>query len=324
MNIRRPRGWEIKASEATPESVFLSRRKLVVGGGLVAGTALAGLALSSGTEVRADAPDPSASLYPAKHNDKYKLDRDITPEKVSANYNNFYEYGMTKDINAAAQALKIRPWSVKIDGLVEKPREVAIDDLLKAMPLEERLYRHRCVEAWGMAVPWTGFPFKALLDYAKPLSSAKYIEMQTFLDPKMAPGQRSPFFPWPYVEGVTMAEAANELAFLVTGAYGKPLEKSYGPPLRLALPWKYGFKSIKSIVRFSFTAERPVGTWQKLQSDEYGFWANVNPQVPHPRWSQAMEDVLGTYDRRPTLLFNGYTDYVAYLYKDLQNERLYA
>jgi sulfoxide reductase catalytic subunit YedY len=324
MHIRRPRGWEIKASETTPESVFFNRRNVVVGGGLLAGGALLGIGLSSGSTVMAEPADPSAALYPVKHNDKYKLDRDITPEKINANYNNFYEYGTTKDINAAAQALKTRPWSVKIDGLVEKPKEVAIDDLLKAMPLEERLYRHRCVEAWGMAVPWSGFAFRALLDYAKPLSSAKYVEMQTFLDPKMAPGQRMPFFPWPYVEGLTMAEAANELAFLVTGAYGKPLGKSFGAPLRLAVPWKYGFKSIKSIVGFTFTAERPVGMWEKLQSSEYGFWANVNPEVPHPRWSQAMEDVLGTYDRRPTLLFNGYGDYVAALYKDLQNERLYA
>jgi sulfoxide reductase catalytic subunit YedY len=272
----------------------------------------------------AEAADPGASLYPAKHNDLFKLDRDITPEKVNANYNNFYEYGSTKEIASAAQALKPRPWMVKIDGMVEKPMEIAIDDLLKAMPLEERLYRHRCVEAWGMAIPWTGFPFKALIDFAKPLGSAKFVEMQTFLDPKMAPGQRMPFYPWPYVEGLTMAEAANELTFLVTGAYGKPLAKPFGAPLRLAVPWKYGFKSIKSIVRISFTDKRPVGMWEKLQATEYGFWANVNPEVPHPRWSQAMEDVLGTYDRRPTLLFNGYGDYVAGLYKDLQGERLYA
>ena len=175
-----------------------------------------------------------------------------------------------------------------------------------------------------MAIPWSGFPFAKLVELAKPLSSAKYVRMETFHDPAMAPGQRSPQYPWPYVEGLTMAEATNELTFLVTGAYGKPVSKQQGAPLRLAVPWKYGFKSIKSIVRFSFTDQRPRGLWEALQPAEYGFWANVNPKVPHPRWSQADEELIGRFERRPTLLFNGYGDQVAHLYKGLENERLYA
>ena len=176
-----------------------------------------------------------------------------------------------------------------------------------------------------MAVPWSGFPLAKLVELAKPLSSATYVRMETFMDPSVAPGQKVRLYPWPYVEGVTMAEATNELAFLVTGAYGKPVAKSMGAPLRLAVPWKYGFKSIKSIVRFTFTDQRPKSYWEALQASEYGFWANVNPQVPHPRWSQATEEVLGSGGKRvPTLLFNGYAEYVADMYKGLEKERLWA
>jgi len=319
MNIIRRRGWEIPESNATPEHLFFSRRAFMAATG--ASLATAAFPAAAGAS---DVSDPSAALYPLKRNPKYTLDRDVTPEKVNLAYNNFYEYGTSKDIAKAAQQLRIRPWTVKIDGMVEKPREIAIDDLLKAMPLEERLYRHRCVEAWGMAVPWSGFPMAELVKYASPLASAKYIKMETFMDPKMAPGQRAAWFPWPYVEGLTMAEATNELTFLVTGAYGKPVAKQMGAPLRLAVPWKYGFKSIKSIVRFTFTDQRPKGLWEALQASEYGFWANVNPEVAHPRWSQATEEVLGTGDRRPTLLFNGYGEFVADLYKGLEKERLWA
>ena len=199
--------------------------------------------------------------------------------------------------------------------MVEKPLTIDFDDLLKRVGLEERLYRHRCVEAWSMAVPWTGFPMAALVDLARPLGSAKYVRMETFMDPKTAPEQKKFFYPWPYVEGLTMEEARNELAFLVTGMYGKPVPKQDGAPLRLAVPWKYGFKSVKSIVRFEFTDKRPVSYWEKLQASEYGFWANVNPAVPHPRWSQATERVLGTDERRPTLIWNGYGEFVADIYK---------
>ncbi len=189
------------------------------------------------------------SLYPVKRNEKYTLDRPVTDEKINTNYNNFYEFSSTKTVARAAQALKLRPWTIKLDGMVEKEQTIDIDDLIKKVTLEERLYRHRCVEAWSMAIPWSGFPMAKLVEMAKPLSSAKYVRMETFLDKAMAPEQRKTYYPWPYIEGLTMAEATNELTFMVTGAYGKPVPKQMGAPIRLAVPWKYGFKSIKSIVQ---------------------------------------------------------------------------
>ncbi len=269
--------------------------------------------------------DPSASLYPAQRNMRYRLDRDISDEKVATTYNNFYEFGSSKNIWQAAQKLPIRPWQIRIDGMVEQERTVDIDDLLKVLALEERLYRHRCVEAWAMAVPWTGIPMKAFVDWARPLSSAKYLLMETFNRPDVAPGMKAVWYPWPYVEGLTIEEATNELALLGTGVYGKPLPKQMGAPIRLVVPWKYGFKSIKSIVRFTFTDQRPKSFWEEIQGSEYGFWANVNPKVSHPRWSQATEELIGTSGKRvPTQLFNGYADFVAHLYGDKQNERLWA
>jgi sulfoxide reductase catalytic subunit YedY len=320
MLIRKRRGWEVAESAATAEAVFRDRRRLLKG--LAAGPILAGLGRLA-PALAADA-DPSAGLYPAKRSARYSLDRALTDEKDSTTYNNFYEFGTDKSIWRDAQALKVRPWTIKIDGMVEKPLTLDIDDLLKKISLEERLYRHRCVEGWSMAVPWTGFPMAALVDFARPLGSAKYVRMETFLDPATAPEQKKFFYPWPYVEGLTMAEARNDLAFLVTGMYGKPVPKQDGAPLRLALPWKYGFKSVKSIVRFEFTDKRPKSYWEQLQSSEYGFWANVNPEVPHPRWSQATERVLGTNERRPTLIWNGYGEFVADLYKGLEKERLFV
>ena len=323
MLVKSKRGWEIPERLAIPESLFLKRRELVkamgLGAILVASPALSSRALAAETPEA----DPSAGLYPVKRNPKYMLDRPVTDEKLSTTYNNFYEYGTDKDIYGDAQKLKLRPWTVTIDGMVDKPITIDIDDLLKKMPLEERLYRHRCVEAWSMAVPWSGFPLKALVDMAKPAGGAKYLRMETFMDAKMAPGQNMFMYPWPYVEGVTMEEANNEMAFLVTGMYGHPLPKQDGAPLRMALPWKYGFKSVKSIVKFSFTDKRPRTFWEDLQESEYGFWANVNPAVPHPRWSQATERVLGD-GRVPTQIWNGYGEFVAHLYDNLKNERLFA
>jgi sulfoxide reductase catalytic subunit YedY len=322
MLVIRRRGWEIPEHRATPERLFLSRREVIAAGGAATLALVPQLARAQRI---ADLPDPTRDLYPANRNEKYVLDRPLTDEDVNANYNNFYEFNSTKQVARQAQALPLRPWTVKIDGMVEKPQEIGIDDLIRKMPLEERLYRMRCVEAWSMTIPWSGFPFAKLVEFAKPLSGAKYVRMETFLNPKIAPGQRQTWYPWPYVEGLTMAEATNELAFLVTGAYGKPIVKQHGAPLRLAVPWKYGFKSIKSIVRFTFTDQRPKGLWEALQSSEYGFWANVNPQVDHPRWSQATEEILGAGGKRvPTLLFNGYGEYVADIYKGLESERLWA
>ena len=322
MNVIRRRGWEIPESQATPEHVFLNRRAFL---STAAGAAALSLSpqLASAQRV-ADLPDPTQSLYPIKRNEKFVLDRPLTDEKINANYNNFYEFGTSKSVAKPAQALKLRPWTVKLDGMVEKPIEIGLDDLLKQMPLEERLYRHRCVEAWSMTIPWSGFPMAKLVELAKPLSSAKYVRMETFLDPSVAPGQKQTWHPWPYVEGLTVAEATNELAFLAIGAYGKPMAKQHGAPIRLAVPWKYGFKHIKSVVRFSFVDKQPKSYWEHLQASEYGFWANVNPEVPHPRWSQATEELIGLNERRPTLLFNGYAEYVADLYKGLEKERLWA
>lgn len=324
MLIKKIHGWEIPEHLVTPESVFLNRRQFV--SALGAGAAATGIGLGP---ARAEA-DPSAGLYPVSTNPLFKdAGREVTRKEVNITYNNFYEFGTSKSISSAAQRLKIRPWEIKIDGEVEKPFTIAFDDLLKKVQLEERVYRHRCVEAWSMVVPWSGFPLRQLVELAKPLSSAGFVRFETFNDPEMAPGQKPSLFglggglPWPYVEGVTMAEARNDLTFMATGAYGTPVPRSMGAPIRLHLPWKYGFKSIKSIVRISFTKERPIGFWEQLQSKEYGFWANVNPEVAHPRWSQASERVLGTNERIPTQLFNGYGEFVADLYKDLQGEVLY-
>ncbi|NYZ16744.1 protein-methionine-sulfoxide reductase catalytic subunit MsrP [Azospirillum sp. RWY-5-1] len=321
MLIRRNRGWELPERAATPESVWMGRRALLAGAGA---TILAGGLLPKGA-LAADAPaDPSAGLYPVARNAAFTLDRAVTDESLATTYNNFVEFGSQKSIWRAAQKLPVRPWAVVIDGMVEQPVTVDIDQLLARMPLEERLYRHRCVEAWAMAVPWSGFPLKALLDMAKPLSSARYVRMETFKNDKVASGQKQFWYPWPYVEGLTVAEAANELAFIATGLYGKPIPPQNGAPLRLVLPWKYGFKSIKSIARITLTDQRPVSFWESIQASEYGFWANVNPDVPHPRWSQKTERLLGSDARVPTQLFNGYGAYVADLYKGLEGEKLYV
>jgi methionine sulfoxide reductase catalytic subunit len=320
--IKVKRGWEMRESAATPEALFLDRRRLVQAMGL---GALVAAAEGFGLPALAAAgppPDPSAGIYPVKRSEHYTLDRPITDEKLSTHYNNFYEFTEDKDVDA--DALPLRPWTVAIDGMVEKPMTLDIDDILKRMPLEERLYRHRCVEAWSMAVPWSGFPLKSLVELAKPLGSAKYVRMETFKNPKVAPGQKQFWYPWPYVEGLTIAEATNDMAFMVTGAYGKPLPKQNGAPLRLATPWKYGFKSVKSIVKLTFTDKRPDTFWEHLQASEYGFWANVNPEVPHPRWSQATERVLGTDEQRPTLIWNGYGEFVAAMYDGIKGERLFV
>ncbi len=322
MNVIRRRGWEIPESWLTPEHLFLNRRSVLAGAGALALSP--GAALAQRVTDLDKIADPTANLYPAKRNEKYLLDRPITDEKVNGNYNNFYEFSPGKSLAAQAQALQTRPWTVKLDGMVEKEQTVDIDTLIRKMTLEERTYRHRCVEAWSMSIAWTGFPLAKLVEMAKPLASAKYVQMQTFMDAKMASEQRKTWMPWPYTEGLTIEEATNELAFLATGAYGHSMAKVHGAPLRLAVPWKYGFKHIKSIVRFTFTDKRPKSYWEHLQASEYGFWANVNPQVAHPRWSQASEEVIGTGERKPTLLFNGYGEFVADLYKGLEKERLWA
>jgi len=319
MLIKKRHRWELSENVATGEDVFFNRRKFLKTSGLLAAGLGAGLLSAcddtAEAEATAAAGDPNLGRYPAPRNKKFKLDRELTREDVSSRYNNFYEFGSHKRISGAAQALEIRPWSVVLDGDVASPLTIDADDLIARMPLEERLYRHRCVEAWSMAVPWTGFPMAELIKLVEPKSGVRYVRMETFMNPEIASGQGQFWYPWPYVEGLTIEEAMNDLTFMVTGVYGKPLPKQFGAPLRLATPWKYGFKSIKSIVRFTFTSVRPVSFWEEINAAEYGFWANVNPEVPHPRWSQATEEMLGTGDRVPTQLFNGYAQEVAHLYE---------
>ena len=330
MLVKRSRSWELPEREATPEHIFRQRRRFMQG-------AAAGSILAAGggswlwpelahAQVGAPKGDPTRDLYPVPRNDAYTLEREVTKEKIAVTYNNYYEFGSSKTIWRDAQDLPIRPWTVKIDGLVEEEREIDVDKLIKSMPLEERLYRHRCVEAWAMQVPWSGFPLASLIDLAKPLSDAKYVRFETFQMPDVATGQRASWYPWPYIEGLTMAEATNELAFMVTGLYGKPIPKQNGSPLRLAVPWKYGFKSIKGITRISFVKDMPKTFWWDIQANEYGFWANVNPEVDHPRWSQAEERLLGEDRKVPTKLYNGYAEQVAHIYdplKDKVGKRLY-
>ena len=318
MLTRVKRLWELPESTATDESVYLDRRRLckaIAAGPILLGGAAGGAA----TAWCAASDDPTADLYPVKRNEKYTIaPRELTEEKYAITYNNFYEFGSHKRIARAAQKLKIRPWTVTFDGMVEKDMTVDFDTLIRQMPLEERLYRFRCVEAWSMAVPWSGFPMKALVDFAKPLSGAKYVVMETAQQKETMPGLKQFWYPWPYTDGLTIEEATHELTFIATGMYGKPIPRQNGAPLRLAVPWKYGFKNIKSLVRFTFTDKQPVSYWEQIQGKEYGFWANVNPKVDHPRWTQASERVLGSQKRVPTLLYNGYAEQVAGLYTGME------
>lgn len=329
MWIRRRRGWEIPESRVTPEHVVLKRRSLVGAG--MAGLVLTGAVRSASawgifSSDDGDAAAKPADLKPltAAKNDRYKPGRALTDAKDVASYNNYYEFGMSKNVISAAAKLKTDPWSIEIAGMVKQPRSVAFEDLMKSAKLEERIYRHRCVEAWAMTVPWTGFPMADLVKLAEPLGSAKYVKFTTLHDDETMPGLRQAWYPWPYVEGVTMQEAMNELSFLTVGMYGKSVPPQNGAPIRVTLPWKYGFKSIKSIVKVEFTDQRPVSFWEQLQDAEYGFWANVNPEVPHPRWSQEQERLLGTNEVVPTQIWNGYGEFVAAMYEDKKSERLFA
>ncbi len=307
MLIKVPRGWEIPEREATPESVFHGRREILKGMGFVGMSALLGQAAEAAI---------GADLYPAKRNPRYKLDRPVTPESAATSYNNFYEFTTDKErVKTLVGNFKIDPWTVEVKGLVNKPGKYDLDDLLRKFPLEERLYRMRCVEAWSMAVPWAGFPVSALIEHVEPKPKAKYLRMVTTYRPDEMPGIRSqPHYPWPYFEALRLDEAMNELALFVTGIYGKPLPKQNGAPVRLIVPWKYGLKSIKSIDVIEFTSEQPPTLWNQAQGLEYGWYSNVNPARPHPRWSQASERVIPTGERVKTLPYNGYQEFVAGLY----------
>ena len=316
MFIRPSRPWSLSENEITPESAYMNRRDILAGLGFgVAATAIGGSLIPK-------AAMAAVTGIPAERNPAFVLDRDITPEDDATTYTNFYEFGSSKNIWRKAKKLVTDPWAITIDGMVEEDITIDTEDLVaKLGGLEERLYRHRCVEAWAMAVPWTGLPLSKLVEFARPDAGAKYLRIETFLDRDIADGQRQSWYPWPYVEGVTIDEARNDLALLATGIYGKPMPNQNGAPIRLVLPWKYGFKSIKSIRRITFTDQQPVSFWQDLQAKEYGFWANVNPEYNHPRWSQATERLLGSNERVPTQKYNGYGEWVEALYDNMPQSR---
>ena len=319
-NIILPKSWNMAENEATPESVYMDRRSFIKGTSLVT---LATAASFYGCTVNST-PHPNKPIeltanekesYPAKRNKKYKLNRQMTEERVAASFNNFFEFSEIKsDPKYLAQRMETSPWEVEVSGLVNKPRTFNPDDFYKLMPVEERLYRFRCVEAWAMAVPWTGFPLKALIDLVEPKSSATHIAMTTFYKPFTAQGQLAFWRPWPYTEALTLEEAANELTFMALGIYGRPLPKQHGAPVRLVIPWKYGFKSIKSIVKIEVIDHQPPTFWNTVLPMEYSFEANVDPDVPHPRWPQTREKMIGTNAVRATQPYNGYGEYVAHLY----------
>jgi methionine sulfoxide reductase catalytic subunit len=302
----------VKSSEITPYSQYLSRRDFLRTAGIVTGSAL--LAACSPGASAATAPAEEMPDLPAKKDefgDPANSYQDIT------NYNNYYEFSTDKEaVNRISQDFTTEPWTVEVSGLVSHPKTYGIEDLLK-FPQEERVYRLRCVEAWSMVIPWTGFPLASLLNEVEPTSDAKFVRFETVYRPEEMPGQKSPFYPWPYQEGLRLDEAMHDLTLLATGLYGMPMPNANGAPIRLVVPWKYGFKSIKSIVKIELVAEQPSTLWNSIGSNEYGFYSNVNPDRPHPRWSQASERRIGELGRRPTMMFNGYAEQVASLYEGM-------
>jgi sulfoxide reductase catalytic subunit YedY len=311
---------EPPSSEITPESLYLRRRELIKNTALAAGTAAAfgsGLLWLVGKRPPPDPPDdrPPLPVAVATAPAREPAEDPLTPYQAVTTYNNFYELGLDKSDPAEnAQTLQPRPWTISVEGEVARPRTIDLDELLGWFTLEERVYRMRCVEAWSMVIPWLGFPLGDLIKRLEPTGNAKYVELVTLMDPVQLPGQRVPVLEWPYVEGLRMDEAMHPLTILAAGLYGKSLPNQNGAPLRLVVPWKYGFKGVKSIVKIRFTVEQPRNTWAVAAPREYGFYANVNPAVDHPRWSQASERRIGELGRRPTLPFNGYAEEVAHLY----------
>ncbi len=317
---------KIHPSEITPENVYLSRRRFMKGVGALVASSLVLAACGSGEPTPTASPVMTASptatpanpTLPPLSGTADELGAALTPFEAVTNYCNFYEFTTSKEgVARLAQEFKTSPWTVEVGGLVHKPRTFDIDDLLR-FGQEERIYRLRCVEAWSMVIPWVGFSLAKLLNEVEPMSNARYVRFETLYDPEQMPGQKRPTYRWPYVEGLGIDEAMHDLTILATGLYGKSLLPQNGAPLRLVVPWKYGFKSIKSIVKIDLVEEMPVSLWMAAAPHEYGFYANVNPKVPHPRWSQATERRIGENKRIETLLFNGYADEVAHLYPDLE------
>jgi len=316
------RASDISSSEITSEKLYNNRREFIKTATTALGIASAGSILSAcAPGVVGAAPEPQAK-------GKYDTTEKLTPLQDVTMFNNYYEFGTGKDDPAKnSRNFKPQPWTVKVDGLVKKPNtSYAFDDLIKGMTLEDRIYRMRCVEAWSMVIPWQGFPLADLIKKLEPLPSAKFVEFKTLVDPSQYPEQRRGFFKvldWPYIEGLRMDEATNPLTLFATGLYGKPLPNQNGAPLRLVTPWKYGFKGIKAIVSIRFTDKQPVNSWQQQAPNEYGFYANVNPTVDHPRWSQGKEQRIGEFFKRPTQMFNGYSEQVASMYSGLDLRKNY-
>jgi sulfoxide reductase catalytic subunit YedY len=317
---------KIHPSEITPEHVYVNRRQFLIGAGaVIASWALGGCACPQepeqpppvGTESSTAAPIESPQVSAAVGD----LEDELNTFEEITTFNNFYEFSLSKTAVAGlAEDFVTSPWRVEVGGLVNNPRTFGLESILK-FEQEERIYRMRCVEAWSMVIPWNGFPLRKLLEEVEPTSDAKYVRFETLYDPERMPGQNSSVLDWPYVEGLRLDEAMHDLTLLATGLYGKDLLPQNGAPVRLVVPWKYGFKSIKSIVRINLVAEQPVTTWEASAPNEYGFYANVNPDVSHPRWSQATERRIGESGRRETLLFNGYGEEVAYLYEGMDLEK---
>lgn len=321
MLIRSREGWQPAESEATPEDVYLNRRSVV------AGMAAAGLLPAAArADTGADSAADSGAGLPAPLKSRRTFttpDEKPTPFEDVTSYNNFYEFGTGKgDPAHNAGTLQTSPWTVQVNGLVAKPMRYDVDQLLKSS-FEERLYRMRCVEGWSMVIPWVGFPLKTMIDKVEPLGSAKYVAFQTLHDPKQMPGQRRDVLDWPYVEGLRMDEARHPLTMVVVGLYGRELPNQNGAPLRIVVPWKYGFKSAKSIVSIHFVEKQPPTSWNIAAPSEYGFYSNVNPDVDHPRWSQARERRIGEFLKRPTLMFNGYGEQVASLYSGMNLKKYF-
>jgi sulfoxide reductase catalytic subunit YedY len=311
-----------RSSEITDPAVYLGRRAFMAGAAAAVGCALS-------PSVASAAAPPAGAPLKATRNPAFVLGDAVTKFESATTYNNFYEFGVEKeDPSRLGHTLRTRPWAVQVEGLVHKPRTFTVDDLLKLAPLEERVYSLRCVEGWSMVIPWIGYPLGALLKQVEPTGQAKYVEFATLVDPEQFPGQKPGFFnfsslDWPYIEGLRLDEAQHPLTLLTFGMYGQVLPNQNGAPIRVVVPWKYGFKSAKSIVRIRLVKDEPKTAWNKAAPQEYGFYSNVNPTVDHPRWSQATERRIGEFRRRKTLMFNGYADQVGWMYQGMDLRKLY-
>ncbi len=307
--------WHISENLVTSEKKYLNRRNLIKG-------AIGYGVINSFLSTKSQSKNIS-SLNDSISNYGKVVKRNSTPFSILTKYNNFYEFGTSKQVWKAARKLKTNPWKITCHGEINKSLEIDVRDLIKKVSIEERIYRFRCVEAWSMVVPWMGFELSSLIKILEPNTKAKYVVFETFYNPEVAKGQKQDWYPWPYKEIITLDEAMNKLSFIATGIYGQELPSQNGAPLRLVVPWKYGFKSIKSIVSISLVSKRPKSFWETVAPKEYGFWANINPNFPHPRWSQETEKDIETGKRIPSLLYNGYDEWVSHMYDDINDKNFF-